>query len=226
MNLCTVTSQEINIRQTAVSDDEPIRPGGDSSTNLTNFGDSGYGLLDRLVVAFEAARDPARAAGTAAYMRNQFAFLGIPVPLMTTIARQVTADLPPPTGDSELAAVTLACWELPEREYQHFGVWYARHHVSRAGPGFVPALERLVTSRSWWDTVDRLATGVAGPLVLAHPELVRVVDRWIEADNFRLARVAILHQMTDSDWRLEIRWPGAPDRGSAPRTGASPSVDG
>src|SRR5215472_6531288 len=27
--------------------------------------------------------------------------------------------------------------------------------------------------------------------------------------------------MVDSDWRREIRWPGAPDRGPAPRTGAS-----
>src|SRR5215471_21568299 len=31
--------------------------------------------------------------------------------------------------------------------------------------------------------------------------------------------------MIDSEWRREIRWPGAPDRGSAPRTGASLSVD-
>src|SRR2546429_7236827 len=32
--------------------------------------------------------------------------------------------------------------------------------------------------------------------------------------------------MRASDWRRDIRWPGAPDRGPAPRTGASPSVDG
>src|SRR5215471_12700988 len=32
--------------------------------------------------------------------------------------------------------------------------------------------------------------------------------------------------MIDSDWRREIRWTGAPDRGPAPRTGASPFVNG
>jgi 3-methyladenine DNA glycosylase AlkD len=150
--------------------------------------------LLRLVAAFEAARNPARAAAAAAYMRNQFAFLGIPVPLITTISREVTADWPPPSGDSELATVALACWELPEREYQYFGVWYTRRFVRRAGPGLMPVLELLVTSRSWWDTVDGLATGVAGPLVAAHPELVRVMDRWIESESIWLARVAILHQ--------------------------------
>src|SRR5215472_16774262 len=32
--------------------------------------------------------------------------------------------------------------------------------------------------------------------------------------------------MIDSDWRREIRGPGAPERGPAPRTGASPFVNG
>jgi 3-methyladenine DNA glycosylase AlkD len=137
-------------------------------------------------------------------MRDQFAFFGIPLPVVTTIARRVTADLPPPGGDRELAAVTLACWKLPEREYQHFGVWYTRRFVGRAGPGFAPTLERLVTTRSWWDTVDGLATHVAGPLVAAHPGLVAVMDRWIGSENLWLARVAILHQerwkeRTDAD---------------------------
>ncbi len=151
-------------------------------------------LFDRLVAAFEAERDPARAAAAAAYLRNQFPFLGIRVPRVTAIAREVTAGLPPPAGDAEVAAVALRCWELPEREYQHFGAWYVQRHVVRLGPGFMPALERLVTTRSWWDTVDALATHVAGALVAAHSELVATMDHWLDADDLWLARVAILHQ--------------------------------
>jgi 3-methyladenine DNA glycosylase AlkD len=69
-----------------------------------------------------------------------------------------------------------------------------QRHVKRASPGFVPTLERLVTTKSWWDTVDGLATHVAGPLVAAHPQLRGVMDRWVESENIWLARVAILHQ--------------------------------
>jgi 3-methyladenine DNA glycosylase AlkD len=161
--------------------------------------DGTHALVERLAEAFDVARDPVRAAAMAAYMRHQFPFLGIPVPRQVAIARQLVAGLPPPAGDSELAAVTLASWKMPEREYQHFGVWFARRNVARATPGFVPALERLLTTKSWWDTVDGLATSVTGPLVAAHPELVAVMDRWLVSENLWLARTAILHQ---ERWRL------------------------
>jgi 3-methyladenine DNA glycosylase AlkD len=41
-------------------------------------------------------------------------------------------------------------------------------------------------------------------MVRAHPELLATLDRWIDADDFWLARVAILHQLrfaadTDAD---------------------------
>ena len=151
-------------------------------------------LLDRLRIAFEAARDSERATAAAAYMRNLFPFMGIRMPELAVIYRNVTADLPPPTGDAELAALALACWELPEREYQYFGTTYLRKHVRRATPAFVPTLERLVTTRSWWDTVDALATNVAGPLVSAYPALRAVMDHWVASEHIWLARAAILHQ--------------------------------
>ena len=137
-------------------------------------------------------------------MRNQFSFLGISAPQQAAIYREVTAGLPPPTGDAELATVAFACWELPGREYQHFGTTYLQRHVKRASPGFIPTLEHLVTTKSWWDTVDGLATGAAGPLVAALPELRTVMDSWVESGNIWLARVAILHQgryreQTDSE---------------------------
>jgi 3-methyladenine DNA glycosylase AlkD len=151
-------------------------------------------LVARWRRAVEAARDPARAAAAAAYMRHQFAFAGVNLPRLTAIHRETTASLPPPVGDADLAGLALACWALPEREYRYLAVMHLRRHARRLGPAFVPVLERLVTAGSWWDTVDGLATGVAGPLVSAHPELRAVMDRWVEAENVWLARVAILHQ--------------------------------
>lgn len=138
-------------------------------------------------------RDPRRAAAQARYMRGQFQFAGITVPQLRAIYRRVTAGRPPP-GEPELVALAIACWGRTEREYQHFAVMDLERQVRRLTPEFVPTLEALVTAKSWWDTVDGLATNVAGGLVRAHPEVRSAMGGWIESENVWLVRVAILHQ--------------------------------
>lgn len=58
----------------------------------------------------------------------------------------------------------------------------------------LPKLERLVVTKSWWDTVDILDR-VVGSLVADHPELEEVILKWSLSDNIWLRRVAIDHQL-------------------------------
>jgi 3-methyladenine DNA glycosylase AlkD len=151
-------------------------------------------LLDRLVRTYEAARWPERAVQAAAYMRNQFPFLGVPAPVQSALSRSVTAGLPRPTED-DLRTVALGCWALDEREYQYFACGWLRSHVRVPGPGFVTTARTLITTKSWWDTVDSLATRFVGGLVRRHPELVGEMDAWSADQNMWLVRTAILHQL-------------------------------
>jgi 3-methyladenine DNA glycosylase AlkD len=151
-------------------------------------------LVERFGRAIEAGRDPVRAVRMAAYMRDQFPFAGIAAPELAVIYREAAAGLPPPVVEADVTAAALACWELPEREYQHLGGAHLRRHAGLLGPASVGALERLVTTKSWWDTVDELATHVAGTMVARHPALRTVMERWVTSENLWLARVAILHQ--------------------------------
>ncbi|WP_308442797.1 DNA alkylation repair protein [Actinoplanes campanulatus] len=48
-------------------------------------------LVDRLAAAFDEARDPVRAVGAAAYMRDQFPFLGLTSPVRRARARVALA---------------------------------------------------------------------------------------------------------------------------------------
>ncbi|GLZ78898.1 hypothetical protein Afil01_37050 [Actinorhabdospora filicis] len=152
-------------------------------------------LADRLRTAFEAEADTARAAAMAAYMRDLFPFLGLPTPIRRSASRPLLAETKswPEAG---LAALARACWALPEREYQYFATDVLVKRARALSPAFVPVLHELVTAKSWWDTVDALASRVAGPLVAAHPELAAVMDEWIGEEDFWLARIAILHQLT------------------------------
>ena len=58
----------------------------------------------------------------------------------------------------------------------------------------LPKLERLVVTKSWWDTVDILDR-VVGSLVYDHPELEGIILKWSLSDNIWLRRVAIDHQL-------------------------------
>jgi 3-methyladenine DNA glycosylase AlkD len=151
-------------------------------------------LIGALTIAFEAARDPARAAGAAAYLRNQFSFFGINGEGRAAIERSMTAAFPRARAVEDVEAVALRCWDMPEREYQYFGVAYLRRHLPVFNPRLMPTVQRLISTKSWWDTVDDLATHVVGPLVSRHPELRSTMNVWIASENIWLARTAILHQ--------------------------------
>jgi 3-methyladenine DNA glycosylase AlkD len=151
-------------------------------------------LTARLSDGFAARRDPERAAAMAAYMRDQFEFFGLPAPAVRAVEKAAFAGLPHPSAD-DLRAVALSCWASEEREFQYAACDYLRKHVAVAGPDFVPVLRTLITTRSWWDTVDPLATRFTGDLVRAHPEVVAVMDAWSADDNRWLVRTALLFQL-------------------------------
>ena len=152
-------------------------------------------MLAKLVASYGAAADPVRAVSMRAYMRDQFPFLGLATPARRALSREVLAGRPRP-APGELRDIALGCWELPEREYQYFACALLAGHARRLDPGFLPTVRHLVTTKSWWDTVDTLASRVAGTIVSGYPAAVSTMDSWLVDDNLWLARTAILHQLT------------------------------
>ena len=126
-------------------------------------------------------------------MRGQFAFIGIVSAPRDALMRAAEAGLGDPS-ERDLVDLARACWKREDRDYQHVACRMLRRHVRVLTPSFVPVAERLITTKSWWDTVDELATIVVGSLVKRYPELGRTMDVWIASENIWLARTAILHQ--------------------------------
>ncbi|WOX25652.1 DNA alkylation repair protein [Streptomyces solicathayae] len=151
-------------------------------------------VLARLTEVYPPAGDPFRAQEMIAYMKGAAPFLGIRTPERRALSRTVLDGLPRP-DEPDCTAVALRCFALPEREYHYFAVDYLRRHVGRCSSEFLPVVRRLVTTDSWWDTVDHLAAHVAGGLVAADPALAATMDEWIEDDDLWVARTALLHQL-------------------------------
>jgi 3-methyladenine DNA glycosylase AlkD len=145
--------------------------------------------IEALAAALEARRDPDRAAAMAAYMKDHFAFFGVPSPERRLAQREALGEWTTPTADA-LAAFARSCWARDEREFQYAACDTLVQHVRRLSSANLDLLEELITTRSWWDTVDILASRVVGPLA-ERPTM----ERWLVSGDLWLERAVILHQL-------------------------------
>lgn len=147
--------------------------------------------------SFYDAADSEMAAGMAAYMKNQFAFLGVQKPRRATLSRSFLVQ------KKKEAAVDwdfiCRCFEMPEREFQYIAIDYLIAVKGRLQANDLVRIETLIITKSWWDTVDLLA-GVAGDIILRHDETKdEFVAKWMQSDNLWLRRVSILFQLKYKD---------------------------
>ena len=148
--------------------------------------------LADLLGELEAAKDPEKAGPMEAYMRHQFPFLGIVGPERNALYKKYF----PSAKKAKIIDWDFVdtCWEKDPREYQYVGANYLKAMQSYLTEDDLPKLERLVVTKSWWDTVDILDR-VVGSLVYDKPELGEIIVQWSLSDNIWLRRVAIDHQL-------------------------------
>ncbi|XP_041352982.1 uncharacterized protein LOC121371276 isoform X2 [Gigantopelta aegis] len=145
------------------------------------------------------------------YMRGQFEFLGIQAPGRRAAAKQFISECKK-LDSVQIKMLVDLMWEQPEREFQQTALdLCAKSLPVLCGKTDEDCLESLmwtktiITTKSWWDTVDLLASKVVGGLVSHSPtKLNPVMDAWIQDENMWLRRTAILHQLgyknkTDQD---------------------------
>jgi 3-methyladenine DNA glycosylase AlkD len=120
-----------------------------------------------LFIKFNSHANAGQAVKMSAYMRNQFAYLGIPTPLRRTLAKEFLASEKKKTSiDWDFIHV---CWGKMEREFQYLALDYLSVKKPLLTPGDVPQLKKLALDKSWWDTIDGLDR-IMGGIALKFPE--------------------------------------------------------
>jgi 3-methyladenine DNA glycosylase AlkD len=145
--------------------------------------------IGALAHALTTRRDPEKAAAMAAYMKDQFSFLGVASPERRAAQREALGDWRAPT-EEELSDFARACWAKDEREFQYAACDTLIRHVKRVGPDALDLCEDLITDKPWWDTTDALASRV-----VAFHARRPVIELWLTSGNLWLERTAILHQL-------------------------------
>ncbi|MBM7866260.1 DNA alkylation repair protein [Heliobacterium gestii] len=151
--------------------------------------------VQRLIELYSQHANHEKAKWAKDYMRNQFDFLGIPSPLRRTLNKQFMKEHGVPAG-SFLKKVVVACWELPEREYQYAALDLLLKNKETVTPDDMRWLEGLLVKKSWWDTIDVLSPHVIGSMLVRFSELIPgYPEKWINNENIWMQRSAILYQL-------------------------------
>jgi len=66
----------------------------------------------------------------------------------------------------------------------------------KAGEGNIKDYQFLIINKSWWDTVDYIASNLVGPYFRIYPEKIApVTSHWMESRNMWLQRTCLLFQL-------------------------------
>jgi 3-methyladenine DNA glycosylase AlkD len=162
---------------------------------VISFGGSMHPYILPIKTLFEAHADPAQAGPMAAYMRNQFEYLGIKSQPNGELQQLFYVEYGLPLL-SDLDAILRGLWELPQREFQYVAVGLLGKFEKELPGEFIETLEYLIVTKSWWDTVDSITGGPLAVHFRRYPEVRdATLAKWRKSDNFWLRRACILFQL-------------------------------
>ncbi|HYX06904.1 MAG TPA: DNA alkylation repair protein [Bacteroidales bacterium] len=151
--------------------------------------------LKPLIDYFEASYDAENAQAMAHYMKDHFEFYGIKSEYRKLICKNFLSEYGlPDIHDTENLVRDL--WKYDEREYQYFAIEILDKQINAVSAETIRMLEFMIINKSWWDTVDLIASHLVGSLFMHYPELIKpYTEKWVESDNIWLKRTALLYQL-------------------------------
>lgn len=146
---------------------------------------------------FEQNRNPENAIHMEKYMRGQFPFYGLKAKERRELSKGFIRELP---FDENIESTIRQLWEGTEREYQYVAVDYLVKNKKKLNKVHINLLEYLITTKSWWDTVDAIASHLVGALFEESQDLIESRGNiWLNSENIWLKRTMILFQLKYKD---------------------------
>lgn len=162
-------------------------------------------LTAKVIKKFNAHLDDELAIGMKAYMKGRFDYLGIKSPVRIEILKPFFPELRE-LETKDWMTVVDQLWDQKFREFQYAAMVFAHKKIKDLQPEHLPFLEKLITKKSWWDSVDMVASNLMGAYFKMYPEKIpSAITRWTKSDNFWLHRTCIIFQLkygADTDHKL------------------------
>ena len=153
-------------------------------------------FIIKIKESFEANADVAYGQKQSAYLKNNFPCYGI----QTQDRREILNNCYILHKEEIKTNFRNICWELyqfPHREMHQVAIDIFIKEVKKNYQiEDIILIEKLITTHSWWDSVDTLAKYAVGGYLLAFPEKTYpIIEAFSNSENMWLNRTAILFQL-------------------------------
>lgn len=154
------------------------------------------GFIVELENAFQENSNAENAFAMAKYLKNKFTFFGIKTPerrrIFTAIWKKNKKEV---TANARALAVLL--FEKKQREFHYCAIEILIKELKgKYHPEDIELIEKLITTHSWWDSVDTIAKNILGQYLIEFPNVIEVtISEFSSSGNMWLNRSSILFQL-------------------------------
>ncbi len=154
------------------------------------------GFITELETAFLKKSHSENAFAMVKYMKNKFSFFGIKTKERRLILKEIWE-----RNQEEIVANTraicVALFEKQQREFHYCGIEIAIKELQKKyKEDDIVFIEKLITTNSWWDSVDTIAKNILGEYLRAFPENIpKVISKFSNSDCMWLNRSTLLFQL-------------------------------
>lgn len=144
--------------------------------------------------AMLAKQNPKIAVNMSKYLKDHFASLGIKSPVRNEIQKEWFKTLPKDISRWDIA---YSLWDKDEREYQYIAIDFLNKTPKKNYTvDDHKYLEEIITNKSWWDSVDGIASNYVGTYFQLFPDQINpVLTKWRNSDNMWLNRTCLIFQL-------------------------------
>ncbi|NBC81934.1 MAG: DNA alkylation repair protein [Bacteroidetes bacterium] len=151
--------------------------------------------LEEIEWALQSNQNTDNAKSMSAYMKNHFPFPGIKKPERQQLIKEISLQNEPLTKN-ETIKIARKLWHKPEREYQYVALSLLNKQEKKFNLEDIESIEYFLSTKSWWDTVDMLATNTVASYFNLFPKQISwVTNNWMKSGNKWLQRSCILFQL-------------------------------
>lgn len=167
-------------------------------------------FINELENTFQENSHAENAFAMAKYMKNNFVFFGIKTPerrsLFISIWKENKAEI-----SANARTIAWFLFEKKQREFHYCAVEILIKELKgKYTTEDITRIEKLITTHSWWDSVDTIAKYILGQYLIEFPESIdKIISKFSNSENMWLIRSAILFQLgykekTDFDFLKKI----------------------